>query len=212
MDTSTTKSSQLPTKKQQQINPKACDRCHAQKLRCIRDLPSQSHLSPPSQNETQKEETPCKRCVKAGVTCFTISRRRTGRPPKVKEKKGVEGGGVNVDRGAVKKNDVVVVESEIGSWEHDGVGPVEEGVNGATVIDFAAYEGELIDADIDVINEEVVRREDTSSKRRGKRRRLDGFDDEISSSRFFTGLDRHEFPSGRVAAISYPKRRRAGTS
>ncbi|KAH6684752.1 hypothetical protein B0J14DRAFT_18539 [Halenospora varia] len=48
----------------------ACDRCHRQKLRCIREMDGRGA---------------CERCVKASVDCTTMERKRTGRPAKKKD-------------------------------------------------------------------------------------------------------------------------------
>ncbi|KAG9258406.1 uncharacterized protein F5Z01DRAFT_689723 [Emericellopsis atlantica] len=55
----------------------ACDRCHSQKLRCLRSV----------EPEKGSPEEPCSRCRKAGVPCVVSLRGKVGRPSKATKKK-----------------------------------------------------------------------------------------------------------------------------
>ncbi|KAH7305902.1 hypothetical protein B0I35DRAFT_483655 [Stachybotrys elegans] len=55
----------------------ACDRCHAQKLRCPRVLDP----------EKNRPDEPCSRCRKADVPCVVSERGKVGRPAKVNKRK-----------------------------------------------------------------------------------------------------------------------------
>ncbi|KAI9150043.1 Ascofuranone/ascochlorin biosynthesis clusters transcription regulator [Paramyrothecium foliicola] len=54
----------------------ACDRCHAQKLRCARLL-----------DEKSRPDDPCSRCRKADVPCVVSERGKVGRPAKANKRK-----------------------------------------------------------------------------------------------------------------------------
>lgn len=58
----------------QSINTSACDRCHRQKLRCIRN-----------NSREEDERGACERCTRASIHCVTTERKRTGRPAKKKD-------------------------------------------------------------------------------------------------------------------------------
>ncbi|KAK5991524.1 Ascofuranone/ascochlorin biosynthesis clusters transcription regulator [Cladobotryum mycophilum] len=55
----------------------ACNRCHAQKLRCPRSLDS----------DKGGPDEPCSRCRKAGATCVVSLRGKVGRPAKISKKR-----------------------------------------------------------------------------------------------------------------------------
>ncbi|KEY72877.1 hypothetical protein S7711_11553 [Stachybotrys chartarum IBT 7711] len=59
----------------------ACDRCHAQKLRCPRAVD-------PDKN---RPDEPCSRCRKADVPCVVSERGKVGRPAKVSKRKASPG-------------------------------------------------------------------------------------------------------------------------
>ncbi|PWY75481.1 hypothetical protein BO70DRAFT_398329 [Aspergillus heteromorphus CBS 117.55] len=55
----------------------ACDRCHTQKLRCLR-----AHVT-----DTLNQKEPCLRCQKAHTPCIISAANKVGRPPKSSSKK-----------------------------------------------------------------------------------------------------------------------------